>query len=128
MDGLRTARLTRADLATALEEAALGDASVARVLTACEAWEAGYVASLMTRAEALSAHDDAPGSPGDHALSAIDRAIRHDNPFLRVTRSGVQPTPEAVGAMLSMLREQRLFHEATAELERRSMRRLAPPA
>ncbi len=126
MDSLRTARLTRADLAAALEEAATSDPNVARVLAACEAWEAGYLASLMTRAEEMVAHDDQPGSPHERALSVIDRAIRHDNPFLRVHRSGVQPTVEAVEAMLAMLHQQASFHDVAAELERRAMRRTAP--
>jgi hypothetical protein len=128
MDSLRSARLTRADLAVALEEAARADLSVARVLTACEAWEAGYITTLMARAEELCANGDQPGSPSERALTAIDSAIRHDNPFLRVHRSGVQPSDEAVDAMLSMLHEQTLFHEASADLERRAMRRVAPPA
>lgn len=128
MDSLRSARLTRADLAVALEEAARADANVARVLTACEAWEAGYITSLMARAEALSASDDGFTSPGDRALAAIDTAIRHDNPFLRVHNSGVQPSDDAVEAMMKMLHEQTLFHEAAADLERRAMRRLPPPA
>jgi hypothetical protein len=105
MDDQRPARLTRADLALALHEAAASDGNVARVLTACEAWESGYVASLLSRAEELSADDHRLGSPRDRALSAIDTAIRHDNPFLRVHRSGVQPTDEAVDAMLAGLRD-----------------------
>ena len=128
MDSLRSARLTRADLAVALEEAARADTNVARVLAACEAWEAGYITSLMARAEELCAHDDRPESPHERALAAIDAAIRHDNPFLRVHRSGVQPSDEAVEAMLSMLHEQTQFHEAAVDLERRAMRRIAPPA
>ena len=128
MDSLRSARLTRADLAVALEEAARADPNVARVLTACEAWEAGSVTKLMARAEELCAHDDRPESPYDRALAAIDTAIRHDNPFLRVHRSGVQPSDDAVEAMLSMLHEQTVFHEAAVDLERRTLRRVAPPA
>lgn len=125
----RATRLTRADLAGALHDIASSDRSVAIVLAACEAWESGYVASLLARAEELTQHDavDAYVSPREQALAAIDRAIRHENPFLRVHRAGVHPSDEAVDAMVAVLHQQAHFHDVAAELERRSIRRTPPP-
>lgn len=130
MERLHAARLTRADLAGSLFELAASDLAVARVLTACEAWETGYVAGLLTRAEALGNHDvdDITTSDQERALSAIDRAIRQDNPFLRVHKSGVQVSSEAIDAMLDMLQSQSVFHEVAGDLERRTTKRTAPPA
>ena len=128
MEHVRAVRLSRSDLAGSLFELAASDLSVARVLTACEAWETGYVAGLLTRAEELSHHDpdDITESPGERALSAIDRAIRQDNPFLRVHKSGVQVSSEAITAMLDMLQIQSTFHEVAGHLERRTAPRTAP--
>jgi hypothetical protein len=130
MEHLRAARLTRAELAGSLFDLAVADPAVARALTACEAWETGYVAMLLTRAEASSRHDvdDLTTSPRERALTAIDRAIRHDNPFLRVHQSGVQVTSDAIDAMLTMLQTQSVFHEVAGDLERRTTQRTAPPA
>jgi len=120
--------VTRADLAAALDDIAHTDRNVARTLTVCEAWEPGYVAALLQRAEVLAQHDPTDGSSlRERALGAIDRAIRTDNPFQRVTSSGVQPTPEAIDDILAMLRQQARFHQSAGELERRTIGR-TPPA
>ena len=122
-------QITRADLAAALADIAASDINVAKALAACEAWEVGYVASLLSRAEHLAANDpdDVYATLRERALSAIDRSIRLDNPFLRVQSSGVVPTPEATDALLEMLRQQAKFHGVTTELERRGLPRMAPP-
>lgn len=123
-----TSLVTRADLATALDDVAHADRNVARVLTACEAWEPGYVAALLQRAEMLSQHDPVSDAGlRERALSAIDRAIRNDNPFQKVARSGVEPSDEAIEQVLAMLHQQSRFHETAGELERRSAGR-TPPA
>ena len=130
MEHVRAMRLSRADLAESLFELAAADLSVARVLTACEAWEAGYVAGVLIRAEELSRHDpdDTTDSARERALSALARAIRHDNPFLRVHKSGVDVSSEAIMAMLDMLEMQSTFHERAGDLERRTALRTPPPA
>ncbi|MEN9645394.1 MAG: hypothetical protein RL238_2063 [Actinomycetota bacterium] len=123
-----TSLVTRADLAAALDDIAHADRNVARALTVCEAWEPGYVAALVQRAELLAQHDaDNDAALRDRALSAIDRAIRTDNPFQRVTRSGVQPTDEAIDDILAILRQQARFHRSAGDLERRTIGR-TPPA
>ncbi len=129
MENLRARRISRADLAGALFELAAADLAVARVLTACEAWETGYVATLLSRAEELSRHDPdgTTDSTEERSLAAIDRAIRHDNPFLRVHRSGVQVTSEAINAMLDLLQQQSVFHGTAGDLERRTALRTARP-
>ena len=95
-----TAHITRADLAAALVDLARADRNVAMVLAVCEAWEPGYVAVLLARAETLAGRDHRTGPVGpsvhDRSLSAIDRCIRHDNPFQRVQHSGVLATPATV--------------------------------
>lgn len=122
-----TPLVTRADLAAALDDIAHADRGVARTLTVCEAWEPGYVAALLQRAEHLAQHDPDVAVPlRDRALGAIDRAIRIDNPFQRVTQSGVQPTDEAVEDILAMLRQQARFHGSAGDLERRTIGRMPP--
>ena len=120
-----TSLVTRADLAAALDDIAHADRNVARALTACEAWEPGYVAALLQRAEVLAQHDPiTDGSLRERALAAIDRAIRTENPFLKLTRSGVQPSDDAIEQILSMLHQQARFHESAGELERRTAGRM----
>ncbi len=119
-----TALVTRADLAAALDDIAHADRNVARALTACEAWEPGYVAALLQRAEVLAQHDPVSDtSLRERALVAIDRAIRTDNPFLKVDRSGVDPSDDSIEQILSMLHQQARFHESAGDLERRTVGR-----
>ena len=123
-----TSLVTRADLAAALDDLAHADRNVARTLTVCEAWEPGYVAALVQRAEVLAQHDPAgETSLRERAFSAIDRALRTDNPFQRVTKAGVQPSDEAIDDILAMLRQQARFHQSAGNLERRTIGR-TPPA
>jgi hypothetical protein len=124
------ADITRADLAAALADLAESDSTVAKVLAACEAWEVGYMSGLFTRAEVLASNDPqgAYTSISERALSAIDRAIRLDNPFQRVHSAGVNPSPEAVTALIDLLRQQAKFHGASTDLERRGLPRIPPPA
>jgi hypothetical protein len=122
-----TSLVTRADLAAALDDIAHADRNVARALAAAEAWEPGYVAALVQRAEVLAQHDPASdASLRERALSAIDRAIRTDNPFQRVSRSGVQPTDDAIEQILAMLHQQARFHDSASDLERRTANRTPP--
>lgn len=126
---MRVMGLTRGELASALAELAESDRAVAKVLAASEAWESGYVATLLSRAEALAGADghDPELRPSEQALNAIDHAIRQDNPFLRVHRSGVEPTAEQVEAIVQFLHQQARFHDVAADLERRTAKRTAPP-
>ncbi|MFZ4719826.1 MAG: hypothetical protein ACOYMR_10395 [Ilumatobacteraceae bacterium] len=121
--------MSRAELAGALADLAESDRTVAKVLAASEAWETGYVAGLLSRAEELVSHDP-PGafdSVREQALTAIDRSIRHDNPFLRVHQSGIEPTAEQVDAIVGFLHQQAKFHDVAADLERRTAPRTPPP-
>ena len=118
-----TANITRADLAGALVDVARANRNVAMVLAVCESWEPGYVASLLGRAETLAGRDHRAGAVGpsvhDRSLSAIDRCIRHDNPFQRVQHSGVLATAAAVDALIELLDRQARFHDIAGEMERR---------
>jgi hypothetical protein len=118
-----TPHITRADLAGALVDLARAERNVAMVLAVCEAWEPGYVASLLARAETLAARDHRAGpvepSVHERSLSAIDRCIRHDNPFQRVHQSGVLASTQTVDALIDLLDRQAKFHDIAGELERR---------
>ncbi len=117
-----TAHLTRADLAAALVDLARCDPNVAAALATCEAWEPGYVDALLGRAELLAARDHRAGlmsaTVGERSLSAIDRALRHDNPFQRVHRVRRWPPTAAVDALIDLLDREARFHDLAGELER----------
>lgn len=116
--------VTRADLAIALAAMVHDDARLAEALATCEAWEIGYVATLITKAEVLLAND-APdlSRPDERAHIALHRAIELENPRGRVERSGRVATPDAVAALLAMLGSRAHFHEKAEPLERRGLRR-----
>ena len=122
--------ITRADLAKALDELVHDDPRLAGVLAMCEAWEPGYVATLIVHAEVLVGNGLADRatetSLDERARLAVRQAVETANPRQRVERAGATPTTEAVDALIRMLGSRAHFHETTGELERRGIRREPP--
>lgn len=128
MTGTTTTRMPRADLARALDDMARADRRLAGALAACEAWQSGYCAELVSLSVDLAAQDDPAlqsfSSSRERALQAVSRAIDVMNPRYRARSLETSVPAEAVQALLSLLTAQARFHEAAAGLDRRHWHRV----
>jgi hypothetical protein len=114
---------------------------LAAALAVCEAWQSGYVASLLNRGADLVSYDavnyagiNDNGSSGagssnrERAAHAIERAIEWANPRHQAAGLDDPPSAEAVQALYALLTAQVRFHEAAIDIERRQWHRLSANA
>lgn len=104
------------------------DRRLAAALAACEAWQSGYCAELVSLSFDLAAQDDPSlqslSSSRERALLAMTRAIDVMNPRYRARALETSVAADAVHALLSLLTAQARFHEAAAGLDRRRCQRV----
>lgn len=123
--------LTRPDIANAMVELIWGDRSLASAITVNEAWNSGYVARLLTRAEVLAAESvnhDPRGPEPLTATEAVAKAIDVANPHKVFERWSGHIEDDARHALVQLLRAQAMFHATAAPIERRGLRRMPIPA